>query len=192
MNILAVPEDFRKDQYILKPILAALFAAIGRPRARIRVCQEPLLGGISQAMDWERIQEILDRYRGMVDIFLLIVDRDGETHRRQALDNLERKAKEYLAADRFFLAENAHQEVEAWILAGHDLPDDWNWKDIRTERDSKEVYFEPFAKSRNVTDAPGGGRKPLAESAAGNYRRIRSRCPEDIGELENRITALLS
>ena len=77
MRVLAIPEDFRKDQYILQPILSALLEAAGKPKARVRVCTDPLLGGISQALRWERIVEILDRYRGMVDLFVLCVDRDG-------------------------------------------------------------------------------------------------------------------
>ncbi len=191
MNVLVIPEDFRKDQYILKPIVEAMFQAIGRRGAKVLVCQDPLLGGVDQATKWERISEILDRYRYFVDVFLLIVDRDGEPGRRDALDNLERKARECLAADRVFLAENAWQEVEVWILAGHDLPNDWAWRDVRQERDSKEVYFKPFARDRNRLDGPGEGRKTLAGEAAKNYNRIRSRCLEDVAALERRLTAAL-
>jgi hypothetical protein len=191
MNVLVIPEDFRKDQYILKPILDAMFQAIGRPRAKVRVCQDPLLGGIDQATQWERIRDVLDLYRGMVDVFLLIVDRDGNSGRRVALDNLERKAKDYLAADRFFLAESAWQEVEVWVLAGHQLPAHWRWSDIRRHPDSKEAYFEPFAKSQGVIDGPGHGRKTLAIQAAANYRRIRDLCREDVASLQDRLAASL-
>jgi hypothetical protein len=191
MNVLVIPEDFRKDQYILKPIVEAMLQAIGR-RAKVIVCQDPLLGGVDQATKWERIREILDRYRYSVNIFLLIVDRDGQPGRRDALNALERKAKEYLAADRFFLAENAWQEVEVWILAGHDLPRDWAWKDIRQETDPKEVYFKSFAQARKRLDEPGQGRKTLAQEAAKNYNRVRSRCVEDVASLEDRLKVLLS
>ena len=191
MNVLVVPEDFRKDQYILKPMVEAMFRHVGRQSAKVRVCQEPLLGGIDQARDWERIKEILDRYRGMVDVFLLIVDRDGEAGRRRALDNLEQKARDTLAAGRTFLGENAWQEVEVWILAGHDLPNDWTWREIRQEVHAKEAYFEPFARQRGVTDGPGQGRKTLAEEAARNYGRIRQLCSEDVAALEGRLADLL-
>ena len=107
----------------------------------------PLLGGIGQALNWERLQEVLDRYRGMVDVFLLIVDRDGNSNRRVALDNIEKKAVVYLPAGRIFLSENAWQEVEVWILAGHALPKDWAWREVRQHLDPKETYFEPFARS---------------------------------------------
>ena len=36
MNVLIIPEDFGKDQYILKPIFERLFRAIGRRSAKLR------------------------------------------------------------------------------------------------------------------------------------------------------------
>lgn len=47
MKILVIPEDFRKDQYILKPIITAIMAKLGKPRTKVMVCQDPLLGGIT-------------------------------------------------------------------------------------------------------------------------------------------------
>jgi hypothetical protein len=60
MNVLIIPEDFRKDQYILGPIVKKMFEEIGKPRAKVQMCLDPLLGGISQALRWERILEIID------------------------------------------------------------------------------------------------------------------------------------
>ena len=77
MNILVIPEDFRKDQYMLKPIISAMLAKLEKPRAKVKVCQDPLLGGVSEALKWERIEEIIDQYRGMFNLFLLCLDRDG-------------------------------------------------------------------------------------------------------------------
>ena len=62
MNVLIIPEDFRKDQYILNPIFRRLFRDGGRPRSRIRVCQDPLLGGVTEALKSERLSEIFERY----------------------------------------------------------------------------------------------------------------------------------
>jgi hypothetical protein len=180
LNVLVIPEDFRKDQYILKPIVQAMLKACGRPRANIRVCQDPVLGGIVPALRWELISEILDRYRGMVDLFLLCVDRDGVSTRRRRLDELEMQAANALPAERSLLAENAWQELEVWTLAGHDLPEDWSWRDVRNEVHPKERYFEPFARSRGVIDEPGQGRRVLSLEAAHRYARIRKLCPEDV------------
>lgn len=190
MNVLIVPEDFRKDQYILKPIFEAMLAALGRRSANVRVCQDPLLGGVGEALKWERIEAILRRYRGMVDVFLLVVDRDGQAGRRAALNALESQASQMLPTRRVFLAENAWQEVEVWLLAGHDLPSDWRWQAVREELNPKEIYYEPFARTRGVHRGPGQGRKQLAREAAGNYPRIRSRCQEDVATLEARLNEL--
>jgi hypothetical protein len=189
MNVLVIPEDFRKDQYILKPIIAAMLVAVGGPRATVRVCQDPLLGGIGEALKWERIEEILRRYRYQVDLFLLCVDRDGEAGRRDQLDRLERQAATSLGEGCLLLAENAWQELEVWTLAGHDFLPGWRWAAIRAERDPKERYFAQLARQRTLLLEPGGGRKTLSEEAARRYGRIRRRCPQDIAALEDRIRA---
>ncbi len=183
MNILVIPEDFRNDQYILKPLFKRLFAALGRGRARIRVCQDPRLGGVGEALKTERIREIVDQHRGMTDIFVLCVDRDGETGRRARLTEIE----ENLEDDCRLFAENAWEEIETWALAGLDLPDEWSWVQVRTEIQVKERYFKPLAERRGVADGPGGGRKALGEEAARKIDTIRRKCPEDFDALARRL-----
>lgn len=190
-KVLIVPEDFRKDQYVLKPIIERLLDTL-TPRARVRVCQDPLLGGVGEALKSERILDILDRYRGMVDLFLLIVDRDCDPNRRAKLDHLEATARQTLTGSRTrLLATEAHQEVEVWVLAG--LPD-WRspdpWTAVRAHCDPKEAYYDPYARVRGLLDAPAEGRQQLADEAARNYPRIRQRCPE-LAEFETRIRDVL-
>lgn len=188
-----IPEDFRKDQYILKPIIEAMLERLGKPRAKVLVCSDPLLGGVRAALNWVRIREILDRYRGMVDVFVHIVDRDGQTGRRRQLDALERKAEEHFAGGPMLVSENAWQEVEVWVLAGHDdLPPDWQWTEVRLEPNPKERYFVPYARRRGVAEGPGEGRKTLASQAAKRYDRIRRLCQEDVMALEERLRGLFS
>ena len=183
MNVLIIPEDFRNDQYILNPLFSRLFRAIGRSRATIRVCQNPRLGGVAEALSSSRILGIVERYRGMTDIFILCVDRDGDIQRRQRLDGIEAK----LGTGQTFLAENAWEELETWVLAGLDLPAGWNWRTVRAEVQVKETYFEPLVAQRGLSDAPGGGRKPLAEEASRRIDPIRQKCPEDFDALARRL-----
>jgi hypothetical protein len=186
MNVLIIPEDFRKDQYILKPIISAMLSTQGI-NTRVEVCRDPLLGGISQALRWERRQDVIEKYKYRVSLFILCVDRDGVENRRQTLDDRENKAQIILPEDKSFLAENAWQEIEVWVLAGHsDLPNDWKWADARQEIHPKEVYFQPFAEQKGVADTPDGGRRRLADEAAKNYQRIRQLCPE-VASLETRL-----
>lgn len=183
MRVLAIPEDFRKDQYLLKPILVRLFRSLGRPNARITICQDPLLGGIGEALKSERLREVVERYP-MVDVMILCVDRDGQAGRRQRLDRIE---TEFSDQGRAFLAQCAWEELETWVLAGLDLPAAWQWADVRKEVNVKEVYFDDLARQRGVADGPGGGRKHLGEEAAGRVDVIRRKCREDFDHLARRI-----
>ena len=161
MKVLVIPEDFRKDQYMLKPILGRLFRTLGSPNTRITVCQDPLLGGVGEALKRERLSEVVERYP-MVDMMILCVDRDGREGRRSRLDQIE----EFFRAKTAFLAACAWEELETWVLAGLKLPTDWRWSKVRAEVNVKEAYFDEFARLRNVATGPGGGRKQLGEEAA--------------------------
>ena len=192
MNVLIIPEDFRKDQYVLKPIFKQLLRRLGKPAAKVRVCQDPLLGGVDQALKTARMMDIVDQYRGMVDLFILCVDRDGDINRRQRLDALERAVGRAPTGPVTFLAENAWEELETWVLAGVDLPVDWNWSAVRAEVHVKEEYFDKLVQMRGLEDHPGGGRRPLGEEASRNVSAIRLKCREDFDALARRITDWLA
>ena len=185
MKVLIIPEDFRKDQYILKPLFERLFAGFARPNTKVVVCTAPLLQGVTEALKEDRIAEIIARYP-MIDIFVLCVDRDGVVTRRARLDALEQK----FGTSRPFLAVNAWEELETWVLAGLDLRKGWVWADIRQEISVKERYFEPLARERGVADGPGGGRKALGEEAARRLSAIRQKCSEDFDALSVRLAGI--
>ena len=185
MNVLIIPEDFRNDQYILKPLFSRLFQSIGKRRVHVDVCRDPLLGGVGEALKSERIKEVIGKHREMTDIFILCIDRDGEEGRRQRLDQLE----EEFDNGQTFLAENAWEEIETWILAGLDLPANWKWRTVRAEVQVKETYFEQIVAQRGLSDKPGSGREPLAREASRRISAIRQKCPEDFDNLAHRLEA---
>ena len=185
MNVLIIPEDFRHDQYILKPLFERLVRA--RPSVHILICRDPLLGGVGEALKAENIEYILEKYWGSVDIFILCVDRDGVVGRRRRLDQLEAKFRNGL----HFLAENAWEEIETWVLAGLDLPNDWRWAEVRAEIDVKEMYFEPLAAQRGLSDSPDGGRGIMGAEASRRISAIRQKCPEDFDALARRLEAVV-
>lgn len=187
MRILVIPEDFRKDQYILKPIFSRLMRTLGRSSAKVVVCQDPRLGGVNEALKSERLRGIIERYKGMIDLFVLCVDRDGEVNRRQRLDEIEAEFRARCGARCDFVAENAWEELETWVLAGLKLPREWEWEAVRAEVHVKEQYFDDFAERRGLAATPGGGRKRLGNEAASHVRTIRQKCPEDFDALAGRI-----
>ena len=185
MRILVIPEDFRNDQYILKPIFSRLFRTLGISTAHVQVCTDPLLGSVNQATRVDRLGDIVDRYR-MVDMFILCVDRDGDTNRHYSLQRLE----DTLGSK--FIAVNAWEEIETWVLAGLTLPRGWSWDAVRAEIQVKETYFDPLASQLGYSRFPGRGRKPMAEQASRRIPLIRRKCPEDFDFLALRITSCLS
>ena len=129
MKVLVIPEDFRQDQYILKPIFSRLFNSLGIRNSQVRICQDPRLGGVVEALKPDRIEKIVERYP-MVDIFVLCVDRDRKQGRRQRLDQIETLIEKEGTR---FLAVNAWEEIETWVLAGLSLPTEWKWLEVRAE-----------------------------------------------------------
>jgi hypothetical protein len=163
-----------------------MFDHLGKGYAKIDI-HSPEVRGLESVKAADTIRQIISDFPE-VDLFILCVDRDGDPHRREALDDLERKIGKILDPPRLFLAEHAWQEVEVWALAGINwrLKPKWTWDAIRGERDSKEVYFEPIAKHRLLFELPGQGRKEFGLEAARNYGKVRQNCPE-IRDLEERI-----
>ena len=187
MRVLIIPESPTNDQYVLKPLIEAMLTHLGKPHAKVEVLKNPYLNSVNQALNGEILANIVARYR-WVDLILLCVDRDGDEKRVHKLRAREAEAASVGAR---LLGENAWQELETWLLAGHDLPSNWNWRDVRDEISAKEVYYIPFAASQNALLEPGQGRKRLGAEAAGRYGRVRQLCPEDVANLESRVAELL-
>ena len=140
---------------------------------------------MGEALKSKRIQEIVDRYKSMVDIFIPCIDRDGIVLCRQALDDTGRTVQ--VPGTCIFVAEVAWEEIETWVLAGLDLPTAIQWEAIRKEVDVKEEYFEPLVQSRRLEALPGRGRKSLGLEDARRIDRILQRCPEDFDALTIRL-----
>ena len=176
MRVMIIPEDFRNDQYILRPLFDRLFKRIGAASVEVLICLDPLLGGVEEALKLERLTEIVEQNRGKIDIFILCVDRDGREGRRRRLDQLEAEFQ-----GRFvFFAENAWEEIETWVLAGLNLPSSWRWADIRAEVQVKERYFEPLVARRGLAGTLGGGRKALGARSIPEDWRHPSKVPRGL------------
>lgn len=184
LNVLVIPENPRTDQYVVGPLVRAVLHACGKPNANVRVLTDPVLGGVTEALKIDNLVDIVDRYP-LVQLFVLVVDRDGDEHRRTVLDQREEDVRKKLRPGQGFFAVEAWQEIEVWVLAGQDLPG-VTWAEVRAERDPKERYFLPFATEASLTTALGGGLKQLGEESARKYGRVKKLCPE-LAALEQRV-----
>lgn len=149
MKVLVIPEDPTLDQHILKPVVEQIFRDLQRP-ARVFVLQDPHLQGVSQALDRQIVARILDMWP-MIDLFLLIVDRDCVESRQAQLDARAAQAKE---AGKSMLGCLAVEEVEVWALALHrsELPSQWS--EVRRECHPKERYFDPLVRQKKWQESP--------------------------------------
>ena len=102
VKVLILAEDFVKDEFLLQPIIQAMMKSVGKPKAKVKVCRDPRFHGTGEALKWEYVEQALRRHRGMVDLFLLCVDRDGNAHRHVVLGNLENEAKAVIGEGRSF------------------------------------------------------------------------------------------
>lgn len=151
MKVLIIPEDPKLDQYILRPVVERMMADLG-VAARVEVLWDPRLRSVSQALDPATVRKIVAANR-MVDLFLLMVDRDCESDRAARARTREDEHPGRL------LATLAIEEVEVWMLALHRdvLPS--AWQDIRRECHPKERFAHPLLASIFPRLAPGEGRR---------------------------------
>lgn len=87
-NVLVIPEDFTKDEHILKPLVQRILEDCGK-KPTVEVCRDPNFQGVHSALKIESLRrEVIERYP-MVHLFLLFVDRDGQPGRKQSTDAIE-------------------------------------------------------------------------------------------------------
>lgn len=182
MKVLVIPEDPRLDQYILKPVVARIFADLGKS-PRIEILSNPRLRGVEQALDAAILTDIVATFP-MIDLFLVLVDRDGH-ERRLAVAN----AREAEHPDRLFVC-LAIEEVEVWMLAVHHRTLEFSWQEIRAEIHPKERFANPFLAERAPKLDPGAGRAWAMRELGGEWRGVLQRCPEP-ADLKRRIGSWL-
>ncbi len=179
MKVLIIPEDPTLDAHILSPIIERLFEELGRT-ARIEVLQDPHLEGIDQALKPEMVKRIVDE-NPMVELFLLIVDRDCNRFQNEA----RAAAREQDHPGRL-LACVAFEEVEVWMLALHREALGERWGAIRSECDPKELYAEPFLREQGWLSQVGKGRKRAMRGLAAQWKSLLTMCPE-LARLRERL-----
>jgi hypothetical protein len=183
VKIMVIPEDPTIDQYILKPIVEQLFADLGKS-PRVHVLSKPRLRGVPQALDASILADIVDTNR-MIDLFLVLVDRDADTQKRPAVA----REREREHVDRLFVC-LAIEEIEVWMLALHREALDAPWKEIRTERDPKELYAHPFLAQRAPKLGAGAGRAWAMRDLGAKWKGLLEVCPE-LAELRQCIESWL-
>jgi hypothetical protein len=182
VKVLIIPEDPSLDQYILKPIVERLFADLGKT-PRVTVLLNPRLRGVAQALNSEILADIVATYP-MNDLFLVLVDRDGDEMRTAIAS-----ARESAHPNRLFVC-LAIEEIEVWMLAIHSDTLEIGWGEIRAEIHPKERIAKLFLRERAPRLDAGKGRSWAMHDVGKQWRGVLRRCPE-LEDLKRRIGAWL-
>jgi hypothetical protein len=183
---MIIPEDPTLDQFILKPIIEAVFRDLNRV-ARVQVLFNPRLRSVEQALEPKQFNSIIDSYP-QEDLCLLLIDRDCDQNRVNRIKARELEAKNI---GKLVIGCLAIEEIEMWALAIYQGQLPASWQEMRKECDPKEAYFNPLAEQLGLQTAVGRGRKHLMKNLAGQYSRLLQLCSE-IAELRDRIRQKLS
>ncbi|HEX6900664.1 MAG TPA: hypothetical protein VF789_13145 [Thermoanaerobaculia bacterium] len=183
MKVLVIPEDPKLDQYILKPIVERIFEDLGKS-PRVTVLPKPRLRGVAQALNSAILADIVATYP-MNDLFLVLVDQDGDRNRAAVAS-----AREGEHPGRLFVC-LAVEEVEVWMLALHSDTLGTRWQDVRSEIHLKERFAEPFLRERAPKLDLGGGRVWAMRDLGRQWSGVLRRC-EELGELKRKLQAWLA
>lgn len=183
MKVLVVPEDPTHDQHVIKPVVEKILEDCGR-RGSVEVLRDPHLRGVDEALDPRVIAQIV-RDNPMVDVFLIVVDRDCDRR-----GNVAKAAQREAEHGAVLLACLAIQELEVWALALWRNEIGAQWAEVRASCDPKEEFFDPFIDMKGWGAQLGKGRKRAMRELAGNWAGMKAVCPE-IQDLSNRLHALL-
>jgi len=185
MNVLIIHEDSAKDRHVTQPIVEKLLAMHGKGTARVSVLRKRKPHGKKQAMDPGTLRDIVTSHK-QYQLFLLIVDRDGDDNCAHALRDRERELHRDVGAGKCFIAECAHQELEVWALATVGDDRDWTIGELRSDNNPKGRLYYPYVVRRGIEGKVGEGRQILGQEAARNIKALLARCPE-VRNLEKRI-----
>lgn len=171
LRVLVVPEDPTYNGYILKPLVQALLAAAGRPRAAVTVLSSPRLTGFDHAMRAIR-DELPGKYRHFdLWIFVPDADRAGDAAMAALEADLRREGIRLLVCA-------AQPEVEIYACVAHRASLDMSWNEARQHPRFKEQVFEPLLARHGDPRRPGGGRDQLVASTLSNFQALLQLCPE--------------
>jgi hypothetical protein len=183
VKVLIIPEDPTLDRFILKPVVEQIFTRLGKS-PWVEVLSNPRLRGVAQALDSSFLARIAAS-RPMFDLFLVLIDRDGELHRSTVASQRESEHE-----GRLFVC-LAIEEIEVWMLAIHRKDLGLSWSQIRAETHPKERIAQPFL-AKKVRKLNRGAAREWAMLGLGTHWKGVLRCCPELKQLQKRIESWLA
>lgn len=182
-NVLVIPEDPKLNGHILKPLAERLLEDAGKPKAKVKVLDNPRLRGYDQAV--KAVRDELSKRYGFFDLWLFIPDADRAG--AEAMNDLETDLD---AQGVTLYCCRAQPEVEIYACAAFRDQLPTTWDDARVHPRLKEEVFEPLRSALGFERrAPGGGRKSMVERSLQNLPLLYQLCSET-RQLRDRLAVL--
>lgn len=188
LNVLVIAEDPMYNGIILKPLVSAILADVGKPRATIRVADKPRSRGYANVMRLIR-HEFLQEF-GYFDLWLFFPDAD-----RAGRDAMARLEADLAERNVRLLCCPAEPEVEIFACSGSRHVIGVEWDEARTHPRMKEEIFEPLLLQPSLRDLPlrdraSKGRQRMIKQSLRSLPQLYRLCPE-LAVLRDRIAARL-
>ena len=183
LRVLVIPEDPTNNGYILRPLVQALVAAAGRPRAVVTVLSNPRLTGFDHAARALR-DDLSTRYRHY-DLWLFMPDADRAVP--AAMTGYEAELAQQGVR---LLTCAAQPEVEIYACTAFRNEIGMPWEQARAHHRFKEQVFEPLLAKYGDSRRPGGGRDQMIAASLARFPSLLQLCPE-LGQLRDRIAEVV-
>ncbi|MBL8898953.1 MAG: hypothetical protein JNM84_15035 [Planctomycetes bacterium] len=108
----------------------------------------------------------------MIDLFVLVIDRDGA-----ASGNADRAARAAALQEKL-VATCATEEIEAWMLAIFAPELEQSWPAIRATLKVSDSIATPFLAQRGWISGPGAGRSRATRELGKRWSAVQNLCPE--------------
>ena len=184
LKVLVIPEDPTHNGYILKPLVQALMADAGKPRALVTVLTNPWLGGYDHALRAIK-GDLAERY-GFWNLWLFMPDAD-----RASPADMRALETELAGRNVCLLCCPAEPEVEIYACVAHRDTLPGGWARARQHPRFKEALFNPLLAKHGDPRSAGGGRARMVAEALKNLPLplLLQLCPE-LRTLRDRFAAL--
>lgn len=181
-RVLVIQEDPSQNGYILQPLLKAVLAAAGKPRAVVELLRNPRTRGYDDAVAAIR-GGLIERWRWM-DAWIFVPDAD-----RAAADAMQRLERDVARRGIRLLCCPAQPEVEIYACVAYrdELPD---WASARCHPRFKEELFAPLLEKHGDRRAAGGGRLQMTLRSVENVELLFRLCPE-LAKLREQLAGLV-
>ena len=179
-----VPEDPTLNGHILKPLVEALLEDAGKPKAKVKVLDNPRVRGYANAVQAIRGDDLHASY-AFYDLWLFFPDADRA--KPDAMESLEAHS---FSRGVSLLCCPAQPEVEIYACVAFRDELHRQWEDVCTHPRLKKEVFEPLLAKHGHPRRPGRGRDLMIAKSLRNLPRLLQLCPET-KHLRDRIVARL-